>query len=72
MQYMLYEADKVLVPLTREVQFLEPYLKLMELRYTDKLHIAFHTPFIIPDVQVPPLLFISLLKTLSRMVSAPE
>lgn len=62
MQYMLYEADKVLVPLTREVQFLEHYLKLMELRYTDKLHIAFHTPFIIPDVQVPPLLFISLLE----------
>lgn len=62
MQYMLYEADKVLVPLTREVQFLEHYLKLMELRYTDKLHIAFHTPFIIPDVQVPSLLFISLLE----------
>lgn len=60
MQYMLYEADKSFVLLAKEVQFLENYLKLMQLRYTDKLRVTFCTPFIIPEVQVPPLLFISL------------
>lgn len=62
MQYVLYEADKNLILLAKEVHFLENYLKLMQLRYTDKLHVTFHTPFIIPEVQVPPLLFISLLE----------
>ena len=62
MQYMLYEADKSFVLLAKEVQFLENYLKLMQLRYTDKLRVTFCTPFIIPEVQVPPLLFISLLE----------
>ena len=62
MQYVLYEADKGLISLPKEVQFLEHYLKLMQLRYTDKLQVTFHTPLIIPDVLVPPLLFISLLE----------
>ncbi len=62
MQYVLYEADKGLISLPKEIQFLEHYLKLMQLRYTDKLQVAFHTPLIIPDVLVPPLLFISLLE----------
>ena len=62
MQYVLYEADKGLISLPKEIQFLEHYLKLMQLRYTDKLQVAFHTPLITPDVLVPPLLFISLLE----------
>ena len=62
MQYVLYESNKSWISLTKEIHFLENYLKLMQLRYTDKLHVTFHTPFITPDVHVPPLLFISLLE----------
>lgn len=36
MRYLLYEADKPLVPLQREDQFIYSYIKLMRLRFTEK------------------------------------
>ena len=62
MRYMLYEADKNSVPLSKEIEFLEHFLILMQLRYTDKLHVQKEFPFVVPDMQVPPMLFISLLE----------
>lgn len=62
MRYMLYEADKNQISLEREIQFLRNYIALMKLRYTDRLDIRTDFPLVVPDVQVPPLLFISLLE----------
>lgn len=62
MRYMLYEADKNSILLSKEIQFLQHYLTLMQLRYTGKLSIRTDFPLIVPDIQVPPLLFISLVE----------
>ena len=37
MRYILYEGSNRLIPLPREVQFLNNYVQLMRLRYTDKV-----------------------------------
>ena len=62
MCYVLYEAVGESVSLVREVQFLQSYVALMKLRYTEKLVVTVDFPFVVPDVPVPPLLFISLLE----------
>ena len=59
MRYVLYEASNRTTLLSREVQFLENYIGLMSLRYTDKVSIETEFPAEIPEVQIPPLLFIS-------------
>ena len=59
MRYVLYEGEKRTVQLAREVEFLKHYIALMRLRYTDKVSIVVDMPYAIPDVEVPPLLFIS-------------
>lgn len=56
MRYVLYEANNSQISLEREIQFLENYIALMQLRYTDKLLIQKDFPLIVPCVQIPPLL----------------
>lgn len=62
MRYVLYEANKSQVSLEREIQFLENYIALMKLRYAGQPEIRTDFPLVVPDVQIPPLLFISLLE----------
>lgn len=59
MRYVLYEAANSSVLLSKEIQFLNNYIELMKLRYTDQIEIIVSIPNDIPNVQVPPLLFIS-------------
>ena len=59
MRYVLYEANNQIIALSREVLFLNNYLELMKLRYIDKVNIEVSFPLEIPEVQIPPLLFIS-------------
>lgn len=59
MRYVLYEASNKSIQLSREIQFLENYVALMRLRFTDKVSIKMNFPLEIPEVQIPPLLFVS-------------
>lgn len=59
MRYLLYEADKPLVPLQREDQFIYSYIKLMRLRFTEKVEISIERQQQIPNAMVPPLLTIN-------------
>ena len=59
MRFVLYEGDKRGVPLTKEMDFIRTYVKLMQLRYTDKVRIALHLPSEVPDRSIAPLLLIS-------------
>ena len=62
MRYVLYEASNKTILLLREVQFLENYVTLMSLRYPEKVSIEKNFPLEVPEVQIPPLLFISFLE----------
>lgn len=59
MRYVLYEGSNRNILLSREVGFLHNYIALMRLRYTDKVSIVTDIPAEIPEVLIPPLLFIS-------------
>ena len=59
MRYVLYEASNKTILLSREVQFLKNYIALMSLRYTNKVSIKMDFPAEVPEVQIPPLLFVS-------------
>jgi hypothetical protein len=59
LRFMLYEGDKPTVPLCRELDFLDHYIQLMKLRYTDKVNITMRRPDQLPDAEIPPLLFIT-------------
>lgn len=59
MRFVLYEGNKKGVPLDREIAFLQNYITLMKLRYTDKVRITVDLPQALPNKEVPPLMFIT-------------
>ncbi|WP_321335530.1 histidine kinase [uncultured Bacteroides sp.] len=59
MRYVLYESSNKTILLSREIRFLNNYIGLMRLRYTEKVNIEVTMPTYFPEVQIPPLLFIS-------------
>ena len=62
MRFVLYEGDRHEVPLTKEMDFIRTYVKLMRLRYTDKVSISFQLPNEVPDKTIPPLILISFIE----------
>ena len=58
MRYILYEGNNKLIPLPREVQFLNNYIQLMRLRYSKSVRIDMELPGQLPDSTLPPLLLI--------------
>jgi len=59
MRFVLYEGNKQGVPLDREIAFLQNYITLMKLRYTDKVRITVNVPEQLPSKDVPPLMLIT-------------
>lgn len=62
MRYVLYDGDTPLVPLKKEIQFINNYIALMRIRYTDDVDIQTLYPEDIPDTMIPPLLLIVLIE----------
>ena len=62
MRFVLYEGDKSGVPLSKEFEFIRTYIKLMQLRYTDKVKISVDLPTEAPDKTIPPLMLISFIE----------
>ena len=59
LRYVLYESDKPRVLLSQEIAFVDNYVELMRLRYTDHLRFTANKPQDCGSASVPPLLFIS-------------
>ena len=57
MRYVLYDGDRSMAPLQKELAFVENYVNLMRVRYTDRVSIVMKFPDPVPDAMVPPLLF---------------
>ena len=62
MRHLLYDSEEKLTPIKKEVEFIQSYIELMRLRFTDKVTIDVDIPKEMPDVSIPPLLFTSLLE----------
>lgn len=62
MRHLLYESDENPTALTKEIKFIESYIKLMQLRFTDDVEVRLELPKNIPDISIPPLLFTNILE----------
>jgi len=62
MRYLLYETSAGHIALKKEIEFIESYISLMRLRYSNKVAVTTEIPENIPDVEIPPMLFVSLLE----------
>lgn len=59
MRYLLYDTAQGQTSLKKEMEFIESYITLMQLRFSKKVKISLEVPKVIPDIQIPPMLFIS-------------
>ena len=62
MRYVLYESDNQYVHLFNELEFIQHYIALMRMRYTDKVKITLELPQVVPNCQIPPLIFITFIE----------
>jgi sensor histidine kinase YesM len=62
MRYMIYEADKEKVPLTKEVSYIESYISLQRLRITSDNQISFRITGETGNINIPPMLFITFIE----------
>jgi hypothetical protein len=58
MRYVLYDLNEGSTPLKKEIDFLRSYLDLMKLRISESLDLSIKFPSSIPDIKIPPFLFI--------------
>ncbi|KOY53097.1 sensor histidine kinase [Polaribacter dokdonensis] len=62
MRYSIYEGEKDWVTLKNELDYLQNYIELQEIRYHKKSDVQFNHTIENPDAKVMPLLFIILLE----------
>ena len=62
MRYLLYDSEEGKTTLVQEIEFIKSYVDLMKLRFTSHVSVQLSFPKIIPKVEIPPMLFTSLLE----------
>ena len=73
MRHLLYKTDVEKISLSDEIEFLNKYIELMSLRLNDKTTIYTDFPKQVPNLQISPLMFISIVENAFKHgVSATE
>ncbi len=62
MRHILYESEVEKISINKEMEFIENYVGLMKLRFTEKVKVSLSIPVLLPDVMLPPILFISFIE----------
>ena len=62
MRYLLYDTSQGKTSLVKEIGFIRSYISLMQLRFSEHVQVTLDVPDEISDIQIPPMLFISLLE----------
>ncbi|MEI6048709.1 MAG: histidine kinase [Bacteroidota bacterium] len=62
MRYLLYDSARNTIELKKEIEFIHSFISLMQLRHSDEVDVKTIIPKQIPDAQIPPMLFISLIE----------
>jgi hypothetical protein len=62
MRYLLYDSAQSNIELKKEIDFINSFVSLMQLRHSDEVDVKISIPDQIPDIKIPPMLFISLLE----------
>lgn len=59
MRYVLYDSGREIISLNKDIQFIQNYIGLMRIRYTNDVDIRVEYPHNLPtQVSIPPLLLI--------------
>jgi two-component system, LytTR family, sensor kinase len=58
MSYMLYDSNAPLVPLTKEIAYLQNYLDVEQLRFGQRLSVSFDIEGPMEEVNIPPMILI--------------
>lgn len=62
MRYLLYESDRGLTTMKKEIEFLESYVQLMKMRVDEKVDINFNIEVFNDEIKIHPFLFISFIE----------
>jgi hypothetical protein len=62
MRYLLYDSAQNTIELKKEIEFIHSFITLMQLRHSDEVLVTANIPEQVPDLKIPPMLFISLLE----------
>jgi hypothetical protein len=62
MRYLLYDSAQSTIELKKEIEFIHSFISLMQLRHSEEVDVKTVIPEQIPNVQIPPMLFISLIE----------
>ncbi|MEI8049703.1 MAG: histidine kinase [Bacteroidota bacterium] len=62
MRYLLYDSAQNTIELKKEIEFINSFISLMQLRHSEEVEITMVIPWQIPEVKIPPMLFITLLE----------
>lgn len=62
MRYVLYDSENADISIQKDIRFIENYIGLMKIRYTDDVDIKFEVEEIPIGAKIPPLIFIVLVE----------
>jgi hypothetical protein len=62
MRYLLYDSEQGKTSLKKEIEFIQNYVDLMKLRFSSKVKVELSFPENIPEIEIPPMLFTSLVE----------
>ncbi len=62
MRYLLYDTAQGQTTLKKEINFIESYISLMQLRFPKKVTVTLDVPTEIHNIHIPPMLFLSFLE----------
>ncbi|MCX6307204.1 MAG: histidine kinase [Bacteroidetes bacterium] len=62
MRYLLYDSARNTIELKKEIEFINSFISLMQLRHSDEVEVTVVIPEKVPVAKIPPMLFISLLE----------
>ena len=62
MRYLLYDSEEGKTTLAKEIEFIKSYVDLMKLRFTSKVAVKLSFSETLPNLEIPPMLFTSLLE----------
>lgn len=62
MRYLLYDSEQAKTTVKKEIEFIKSYVDLMKLRFTSQISVSLSFPEKLPDIEIPPMLFTSLVE----------
>jgi uncharacterized protein (DUF2164 family) len=62
MRYVIYESNNKLVDISKEIDFVKNYVKLMKMRFDDSVVVNFHYEMPKKLVYIPPLIFVNFIE----------